>query len=95
VLLVRADHRGARLLAAGAVATVVAAWGVAQWPYILPTSLKVSAAASPDPTLETILVVFVVAALVILPSLGFLYMLDQKSMLDTDAEPMPARLPSR
>jgi cytochrome d ubiquinol oxidase subunit II len=86
VLLVRAEHRGARLLAAGAVATVVASWGVAQWPYILPTSLKVSAAASPDPTLATILIVFVVAALVIIPSLGWLYSLDQRSLLDLEAE---------
>jgi len=30
-------------------------------------------------------VVFAVAAAVILPSLGFLYVLDQKSVLDVDA----------
>ena len=41
VLLVRRAERGARLLAIGAVASVVIGWGVAQWPYILPTSLKV------------------------------------------------------
>jgi cytochrome d ubiquinol oxidase subunit II len=84
VLLVREQHRGARLLAAGAVASVVAAWGVAQWPYILPTSLKVSQAAAPDPTLTTILIVFIAAAILILPSLGFLYALDQKSLLDVE-----------
>jgi cytochrome d ubiquinol oxidase subunit II len=86
VLLVRQAHRGARLLAAGAVATVVGAWGVAQWPYILPTSLTVSEAAAPDPTLTTIMIVFGVAAVVILPSLGFLYTLDQRSLLDADTE---------
>jgi cytochrome bd ubiquinol oxidase subunit II len=80
VLLVR-QSRGARLLAAGAVASIVWAWGVAQWPYILPTSLKVSAAAAPSATLTTVLVVFGVAAVVILPSLGFLYVLDQRSLL--------------
>jgi cytochrome bd ubiquinol oxidase subunit II len=85
VLLHRGAHRGARLLAVGAVATVVAAWGVAQWPYILPTSLKVSAAAAPDPTLTAIIVVFVIAVVVILPSIGYLYVLDQKSLLDADA----------
>ncbi len=89
ILLLRDQHRGARLLAAGAVAAVVGAWGVAQWPYILPTSLKVSQAAAPDPTLTTILVVFVAAAILILPSLGFLYALDQKSLLDVDAEASP------
>jgi cytochrome d ubiquinol oxidase subunit II len=86
VLLMRANRRGARVLAIGAVAAVVIAWGIAQWPYMLPTSLKVSAAASPDATLTTILVVFVVAAIVILPSLGLLYLLDQRSMLDSDAD---------
>jgi cytochrome bd ubiquinol oxidase subunit II len=81
VLLLRRSPRGARVLAAGAVASIVWAWGVAQWPYILPTSLKVSAAAAPTATLATVLVVFGVAAVVILPSLAFLYVLDQRSLL--------------
>jgi len=86
VLLVRQSHFVARLLAMGAVASVVIAWGVAQWDYMLPTSLTVSQAAAPDPTLVTILIVFAIAAVVILPSLGLLYMLDQKSLLDSDTE---------
>jgi cytochrome d ubiquinol oxidase subunit II len=81
VLLVRGATWGARILATGAVAAVVIAWGVAQWPYILPESLKVSDAAAPTGTLEAILVVFGFAAVIILPSLGLLYMLDQKSLL--------------
>jgi cytochrome d ubiquinol oxidase subunit II len=85
VLLVRQSARGARLLAAGAVASIVWAWGVAQWPYILPTSLKVSAAAAPSATLTTVMVVFGVAAVVILPSLGFLYVLDQRSLLPEES----------
>ena len=84
ILLHRGAHRYARLLSAGAVATVVGAWGVAQWPYILPTTLKVADAAAPDATLTSILVVFVIAALVILPSFALLYDLDQKSRLETD-----------
>ena len=86
ILLVRESHLGARMLAIGAVASVVIAWGVAQWPYMLPTSLKVSQAAAPDATLTAILVVFGIAAVVILPSLGLLYMLDQKSMLETGTD---------
>jgi cytochrome bd ubiquinol oxidase subunit II len=84
VLLLRNSHRGARLLAIGAVASIVIGWGVAQWPYLFPTTLKVSQAAAPDATLETILVVFIVAAIVILPSLGLLYVLDQKSLLESE-----------
>jgi cytochrome bd ubiquinol oxidase subunit II len=81
VLLLRRSARGARPLAAGAVASIVWAWGVAQWPYILPTSLTVSAAAAPSATLGTLLVVFGVAAVVILPSLALLYVLDQRTLL--------------
>jgi cytochrome d ubiquinol oxidase subunit II len=87
VLLVRNAHRGARLLAMGAVATVVFGWGVAQWPYLLPTSLKVEAAAAPDATLISVVVVFLLAAVICLPSLGLLYVLDQKSLLHSDEAP--------
>jgi len=69
-LLLRGQHSVARILAMGAVATIIVGWGVAQYPYILPTSLTLSAAAAPDPTLWSVVVVFVVAAIVILPSLG-------------------------
>ena len=85
-LITRGLYSYARILSIGAVVSVVVGWGVAQWPYILPTSLKVSAAAAPDPTLATILVVFVIAAVVILPSLGWLYYLDQHSALSGDSE---------
>jgi cytochrome d ubiquinol oxidase subunit II len=81
LLLLRGAPRGARLLAVGAVATVVWGWGVAQWPYLLPESLKVSQAAAPTGTLSTVLVVFGVAAVTILPSFALLYVLDQRSLL--------------
>jgi cytochrome bd ubiquinol oxidase subunit II len=81
VLLVRRVPRGARVLAMGAVASIIWGWGVAQWPYILPTGLKVSAAAAPSATLATVLVVFGVAAVVIVPALALLYVLDQRSLL--------------
>ncbi|MFM8305135.1 MAG: cytochrome d ubiquinol oxidase subunit II [Actinomycetota bacterium] len=87
-LLVRRSHRLARLLAVGAVASVIWAWGVAQWPYLLPETMKVAASAAPDATLAAVLVVFVLAALIIAPSLGLLYYLDQHSLLAADgAEP--------
>ena len=54
--------RGARVLAIGAVASVVVGWGVAQWPYILPTSLEVSDAAAPSGTLATLVVATVLLA---------------------------------
>lgn len=84
-LLLRRSPRGARLLAVGAAASIVWAWGVAQWPYVLPTDLKVSAAAAPDPTLATLLMVFGVATVVIVPALALLYVLDQRSLLPEES----------
>jgi len=46
VLIATGIIRGARALAVGAVVSMLAAWGLAQWPYLLPTSLSVTAAAS-------------------------------------------------
>lgn len=90
VLLLRDNHRWARFLAVGAVATVVWGWGVAQWPYLLPETLKVADGAAPSPTLWSVLIVFALAAVIILPSLGLLYWLDQRSLLDIDEEPAPS-----
>jgi cytochrome d ubiquinol oxidase subunit II len=73
-----------RPLAAGAVVGVVWGWGVAQFPYLLPTSLKIGEAAAPDATLNVIFGVFVVAAIVVVPSLGLLYTLSQRDMLEHD-----------
>jgi cytochrome d ubiquinol oxidase subunit II len=81
ILLVRNATRGARLLAVGAVASIVIGWGVAQWPYLLPESLKVSEGAAPSGTLTTLLVAAVGAALIVLPGFVFLYVLDQRSLL--------------
>jgi cytochrome d ubiquinol oxidase subunit II len=81
VLVVRRRHRLARLAAIGAVASIVVAWGVAQWDYILPQTLTVSAAAAPSGTLAAILAVTGVAVVVIFPSLGLLYVLDQRGLL--------------
>jgi cytochrome bd ubiquinol oxidase subunit II len=94
VLLVRRAHHGARVLSAAAVAAVVVSWGVAQWPYILPTSLKVSAAASPTGTLQAVLVVFVLAAVIILPAFVLLYRLDQKGLLPDEGVDTPPTGPA-
>jgi len=86
-LLLRGTHRYTRVLSAGAVATVVGAWGVAQWPYMLPKTLTVEQAAAPSGTFETVLVVFGVAAVLVIPSLLGLYVLDQRSLLDDEGDP--------
>jgi cytochrome bd ubiquinol oxidase subunit II len=81
VLLVRDAHRWARLLAIGAVASIVIGWGVAQWPYLLPETLEVTDAAAPSGTLNALLVAVIAAALIVVPGFVLLYTLDQKSLL--------------
>jgi cytochrome bd ubiquinol oxidase subunit II len=83
VLLSREAPRGTRVLAVAAVVSVVWGWGVAQYPDILPGSLSLAAAAAPTGSLGALLVIFVVAALVIAPSLALLYYLDQRSRLES------------
>jgi cytochrome bd ubiquinol oxidase subunit II len=83
-LLHRRQGRGARLGAIAAVASVVVAWGVAQWDYMLPESLTVKAAAAPSGTIAAVLVATGLAVVLILPAFGLLYTLDQRDAL---AEP--------
>jgi cytochrome d ubiquinol oxidase subunit II len=73
-----------RPLAAGAVVGVIWGWGVAQFPYLLPRSLRIDQGAAPGPTLNVIFGVFAVAAIVVLPSLALLYTLSQREMLEHD-----------
>ncbi len=81
VLLMRDAHHWARLLAIGAVASIVIGWGVAQWPYLLPETLEVEDAAAPSGTLGALLVAAICAALIVVPGFILLYTLDQKSLL--------------
>jgi cytochrome d ubiquinol oxidase subunit II len=87
VLLARRAQRGARLAAIVAVASVVVAWGVAQWDYMLPTTLTVSQAAAPTGTITAVLVAFGLAVALILPAFGLLYVLDQRSLLPAEGAP--------
>jgi cytochrome d ubiquinol oxidase subunit II len=81
-LLLRGGHRpGARPLSVAAVVAVIWGWGVAQFPYLLPTSLKISQSSAPDPTLDAVFIVFAIAVVVVLPALGLLYWLSQKELL--------------
>jgi cytochrome d ubiquinol oxidase subunit II len=79
--LLRGGRRPLRPLAAGAVVAVIWGWGVAQFPYLLPTSLKITQAAAPPDTLATVIVVFIAAGVLVLPALGLLYWLSQKELL--------------
>ena len=83
-LLWRGVRRGTRALAIGAVAAVIWGWGVAQFPYLLPETLTISEGASAGATLEAVLIVFGVAVVLVLPALGLLYVLSQRSILEEE-----------
>ena len=82
VLLPRAAPGVLRLLAVGAVATVVAGWGVAQYPYLLGTHLPIADAASPLPTLWVLTVVAAAAVVLVVPGFVLLFTLQQRGRLD-------------
>jgi cytochrome bd ubiquinol oxidase subunit II len=77
-----------RATAAIAVATVVWGWGLAQYPYLLPTSLPLAAGSAPTAAMVAEFVVAGLAVLLVVPAFALLYFLQQRRMLtgaDTDA----------
>ena len=78
-----------RATAATAVATVVLGWGLAQYPYLLPTSLSLAAGSAPTATLVAEFVVAGLAVLLVAPGFALLYFLQQRRMLtaaETDSD---------
>jgi len=73
-----------RPLGALAVASVLAGWGAAQYPYLLGTHLDLHDASAPTSTLVALVVVAVVAALTVVPSLLWLLVLTHRGRLAGD-----------
>jgi cytochrome bd ubiquinol oxidase subunit II len=87
VLLRRRARRGARPLAVGAVVAIVWGWGVAQYPYLLPETLKIEHAAASSATLTSVLIVFGAAVVLVLPAIALLFMLAQRSVIEETEAP--------
>jgi len=75
-----------RLLAAATVVSVLLGWGVAQYPYILPTTLTIDQAAAPSSVLLWLIIAFIIGVVLVGPALLMLWVLDQRSRLDEGAE---------
>jgi cytochrome d ubiquinol oxidase subunit II len=89
VLLRRGARRGPRPLAVGAVVAVVWGWGVAQHPYLLPPVLTIDAGAAPSDTLTALLIVLAIAVVLVLPSIGLLFTLTQRNLVEEGERPRP------
>ncbi|GAA1630769.1 cytochrome d ubiquinol oxidase subunit II [Georgenia ruanii] len=84
LLLSRGVLRATRLTAVAAVALLVLAWGAAQRPYALPTTLTIDQAAGDPDTLRWLVVVTVVAVVLVGPALALLFRLDTTARLAAD-----------
>jgi cytochrome d ubiquinol oxidase subunit II len=69
----------ARLASSLAVTTILVGWAVAQYPYILVPDVTIEEAATGRATLQAMLVALGVGAVVLVPSLVYLYRLFQSS----------------
>lgn len=84
-LLARQQATGLRLIAAIGVVCVVWGWGVAQYPLLLPgTSLTLADGAAPRATLEAIVVLFVTALVLVVPSFVILFTLQGRQLLSSE-----------
>ncbi|MFF4287342.1 cytochrome d ubiquinol oxidase subunit II [Streptomyces sp. NPDC001633] len=87
-LLIRSSGAWSRTAAVGLVASAVLAWGMAQRPYLIPTSLTVAEGAGAHTTLRWLGLVTLVAVVLIVPAVALLYWLDTHGELEglTDAD---------
>jgi cytochrome bd ubiquinol oxidase subunit II len=81
-----------RATAAVAVATVVFGWGLAQYPYLLPTSLSLAAGSAPTASLVAEFIVAGLAVLLVAPGFVILYVLQQRHMLSAAGSDADLRL---
>ena len=77
LLLYRRSYSIARFFAVVAVGAVVTGWGVAQYPWMLVNQLTINDAAGAHTTLTALLIVVALAAIIVLPPLGYLLWLTQ------------------
>jgi len=83
VLLATGRSQGLRALSVLGVAAVVFGWGVAQYPVLLPgTGLTLTTASAPHSVLVTLVVVFVAAVLLVVPSFLLLFSLHSRQLLE-------------
>jgi cytochrome bd ubiquinol oxidase subunit II len=82
--LIGRRYRLARVAAAAQVTLILWGWLLAQYPYVIPPTLTVTDAAAPPATLRAIMVALVAGAVLLFPSLAYLFGIFK-------ADPAPSR----
>jgi len=83
LLMWRNVMRWYRVLTVAAVGSMVFAWGFAQSPYLLPGRLTIAQASAPPSTQVLLLIVAAGLLVLVVPAMGLLYYLDQRSALES------------
>ena len=87
-VIVGGKTRNARWSSAAAVGALVAGWAFAQSPYLLPGELTLDEAAAPDATLTALIVAVAFGAVLLVPSLIWLYKLVLRGDLQHEYRPI-------
>jgi cytochrome bd ubiquinol oxidase subunit II len=66
-------YRIARIAAAAQVSLILWGWGISQYPYLAPPDLTIANSAAPRVTLELVLITLIIGAIVLFPSLYYLF----------------------
>ena len=66
-------YRAARIAAAAQTSFILWGWALAQYPFVIPPTLTIRGAAAPDITLELLAVGLAAGAVILLPSLRYLF----------------------
>jgi cytochrome d ubiquinol oxidase subunit II len=74
-------YRIARVAAVAQVSLILWGWGISQYPYLLPPDLTIANSAAPRATLELVLIALVIGAIVLLPSLWYLFRIFKSRVL--------------
>ena len=83
-------YRWARVLIVAEVAFLLLSWGVSQYPYIIPPDVTAANASSPQETQVFLLVGIIIALIIVVPSLWFLFYVFKLKKVKADVAQKPA-----
>jgi cytochrome bd ubiquinol oxidase subunit II len=79
----------ARVLVVALTALLLLSWGMSQYPYIIPPDVTDANASSPLPTQQFLLVGIIIALIIVVPSLWYLFYVFKLKKIETDVVHTP------